>query len=86
MIALSRDCNPDEKYYEAGTNALQALHKLMLPFVLRRRKCDVLSDLPPKIVQDIFCDLSDLQAVLYRDFVEQVKQERQTNNNLSLKV
>lgn len=40
----------------------------MLPFLLRRLKEDVLHDLPPKIIQDYQCDLSDLQKHLYDDF------------------
>ncbi len=37
----------------------------VLPFLLRRRKEDVLDDLPPKIIQDVSCDLSPLQLKLY---------------------
>ena len=48
--------------------ALEALHKQVLPFLLRRLKEDVLNDLPPKIMQDYYCDLSDLQKYLYDDF------------------
>jgi TATA-binding protein-associated factor len=40
----------------------------VLPFLLRRLKEDVLKDLPPKIIQDYYCDLSDLQKQLYDDF------------------
>lgn len=50
--------------------ALEALHKQVLPFLLRRLKEDVLSDLPPKIIQDYYCDLSDLQKQLYEDFTQ----------------
>uniref|UniRef100_A0ABD2X6K2 Helicase C-terminal domain-containing protein n=1 Tax=Trichogramma kaykai TaxID=54128 RepID=A0ABD2X6K2_9HYME len=39
-----------------------------MPFLLRRTKEDVLTDLPPKITQDYFCDLSPLQKTLYEDF------------------
>ena len=28
----------------------------------------MLDDLPPKIVQDFYCDLSPLQSLLYEDF------------------
>lgn len=35
------------------------------PFILRRTKDGVLKDLPPKILQDVFCNLSPLQAALY---------------------
>jgi len=48
--------------------ALEALHKQVLPFLLRRLKEDVLHDLPPKIIQDYYCDLSELQKYLYDDF------------------
>jgi TATA-binding protein-associated factor len=48
--------------------ALEALHKQVLPFLLRRLKEDVLADLPPKIIQDYYCDLSDVQKQLYDTF------------------
>lgn len=46
----------------AGALALEALHKQVLPFLLRRLKEDVLHDLPPKIIQDYYSELSDLQV------------------------
>jgi len=48
--------------------ALEALHKQVLPFLLRRLKEDVLNDLPPKIIQDYYCELSEMQKYLYDDF------------------
>lgn len=55
--------------------ALEALHRQVLPFLLRRVKEDVLGDLPPKIIQDYYCYLSPLQVRLYEDFSKtQVKQ------------
>ena len=56
--------------------ALEALHKQVLPFLLRRLKEDVLNDLPPKIIQDYYCELSDMQKELYDDFAK--SQARQT--------
>jgi TATA-binding protein-associated factor len=54
---------------------LEALHRQVLPFLLRRVKEDVLGDLPPKIIQDYYCYLSPLQVRLYEDFSKtQVKQ------------
>ena len=56
--------------HEAGEAALQALHRQVLPFVLRRMKEEVLHDLPPKIIQDYYCDLSPLQQRLYENFAK----------------
>lgn len=41
---------------------MESLHRQVLPFLLRRMKEDVLQDLPPKIIQDYYCDLSPLQV------------------------
>lgn len=72
-IAASRNSKTSSKEQEAGALALEALHKQVLPFMLRRLKEDVLSDLPPKIIQDYFCELSDLQKQLYQDFSKKQK-------------
>jgi TATA-binding protein-associated factor len=67
-IAASRDAKSSSKEQEAGAAALEALHKQVLPFLLRRLKEDVLDDLPPKIIQDYYVELSPLQKQLYDDF------------------
>ncbi|EGV62123.1 hypothetical protein CANTEDRAFT_125677 [Yamadazyma tenuis ATCC 10573] len=72
-IAASRNSKTSSKEQEAGALALESLHKQVLPFMLRRLKEDVLSDLPPKIIQDYYCELSSLQKELYKDFA--VKQK-----------
>lgn len=72
-IAASRNSKTSSKEQEAGALALESLHRQVLPFMLRRLKEDVLSDLPPKIIQDYYCELSDLQKKLYKDFVNKQK-------------
>ena len=67
-IAASRNSKSSSKEQEAGALAIEALHKQVLPFLLRRLKEDVLDDLPPKIIQNYYCDLSELQKQLYEDF------------------
>ena len=59
----------------SGQLAMDILHKQIKPFMLRRLKSDVLDDLPPKILQDYFCDLSSIQCLLYEDFANQTKQQ-----------
>ncbi|ODQ82572.1 hypothetical protein BABINDRAFT_164345 [Babjeviella inositovora NRRL Y-12698] len=72
-IAASRNSKTSSKEQEAGALALESLHKQVLPFMLRRLKEDVLSDLPPKIIQDYYCELSELQKKLYKDFARKQK-------------
>merc|ERR1719494_1591708 len=69
-ILQSRDAKSSSKEQEAGALAMEALHKQTLPFMLRRVKEDVLQDLPPKIIQDYYCELSPLQVKLYEDFAK----------------
>jgi TATA-binding protein-associated factor len=69
-IAASRFSKSSSKEQEAGALAIEALHKQVLPFLLRRLKEEVLDDLPPKIIQNYYCDLSDLQKKLYEDFTK----------------
>ncbi|OCK81293.1 hypothetical protein K432DRAFT_425065 [Lepidopterella palustris CBS 459.81] len=69
-IAASRFSKSSSKEQEAGALAIEALHKQVLPFLLRRLKEEVLDDLPPKILQNYYCDLSDLQRKLFEDFTK----------------
>ncbi|KAI5465705.1 SNF2 family DNA-dependent ATPase domain-containing protein [Mariannaea sp. PMI_226] len=69
-IAASRFSKASTKEQEAGALAIEALHKQVLPFLLRRLKEEVLNDLPPKILQNYYCDLSDLQKKLFEDFTK----------------
>lgn len=75
-VLACRNGKPSASEQEAATLALEALHKQIVPFLLRRLKEDVLDDLPPKIIQDVECDLGDIQKELYDDFVK--SQARQT--------
>ncbi|GFQ73279.1 TATA-binding protein-associated factor 172 [Trichonephila clavata] len=69
-ILQSRDAKSSSKEQENGVLAMEALHRQVLPFLLRRMKEDVLKDLPPKIIQDYYCELSPLQIRLYEDFTK----------------
>ena len=55
-------------FHQLSIVALESLHKQVLPFLLRRTKEEVLNDLPPKIIQDYYCEMSALQKELYQDF------------------
>ncbi|XP_068640422.1 TATA-binding protein-associated factor BTAF1-like isoform X2 [Aristolochia californica] len=67
-LLAARDPKCSAKDAEAGALAMEALHKQVMPFLLRRTKDEVLSDLPEKIIQDRYCDLSLVQLKLYEQF------------------
>jgi len=66
---------------EAGVLAMEALHRQVLPFILRRMKEDVLKDLPPKITQDYYCQLSPIQQLLYEDFAKEQKDKNKNDKS-----
>ena len=60
---------------EDTNNLLNLLNKQISPFILRRKKQDVLKDLPDKIENNIYIDLSDKQKKLYAAEVARVRKE-----------
>jgi len=49
-----------------GKNRLKMLHQQVLPFILRREKGNVLEQLPPKIITDVPCSLTEEQELIYK--------------------
>lgn len=68
-----------EKYVrisgEEQTKNLQYLRKKVAPFILRRMKVDVLSDLPPVTENVYHCQLTTVQRELYRSYAESARDE-----------
>ncbi len=63
--------NPIEKHQDQEKKEL--LGHLVKPFLLRRKKGDVLKDLPEKIEEIAYADLSEEQKKLYRDMAIRMK-------------
>ncbi len=59
---------PIEKYHDDEKRYL--LSRLIRPFLLRRKKSEVLTELPEKIEEMALCDLSEEQHKLYHQIVE----------------
>lgn len=63
--------NPIEKLGDEEKKTL--LGKLVKPFILRRKKSEVLTDLPEKIEEIAYCDLSPEQKELYSKVADQMR-------------
>jgi len=61
--------NPIEKYQDEEKK--RALSRMIRPFLLRRRKSEVLTELPEKFEEIALCDLSEEQHKLYRAIIEE---------------
>ncbi|PYG85009.1 SNF2 family DNA or RNA helicase [Ruminiclostridium sufflavum DSM 19573] len=68
---------------KGDTSALSSLSKQLKPFILRRLKQDVLTELPDKIEHVIEAELTDDQKKLYMAYLEQAKGElfKEINEN-----
>lgn len=56
---------PIEKYKDYGR--MEKLKKLIHPFILRRTKEQVATELPPKVEQVYYCEMSEEQEKLYEE-------------------
>ncbi|CAN8070579.1 unnamed protein product [Agarophyton chilense] len=79
-IMAAREGKGSEADQEKGLAATEALHRQVLPFVLRRLKDDVLAELPPKIMQDYYCNLTSIQLRLYEDFATEASRSSEMSS------
>jgi SNF2 family DNA or RNA helicase len=68
---------PIEKYRDAARS--EKLRKMMYPFILRRTKSQVALELPEKVEQVHYCEMTELQYELY-------EKEKNSYRNLLLKM
>ena len=61
------------------------LKKLVEPFILRRMKTDrnIIKDLPDKVEQKVYCNLTKEQASLYQGVVKQIAGELERAEGMS---
>lgn len=60
---------------DAHSHWFDELNRQIRPFILRRRKSDVLSDLPSKLENEVIVELTDEQKKVYMAQLEKTKQE-----------
>ncbi|EPB70351.1 protein, SNF2 family [Ancylostoma ceylanicum] len=75
-ILKCRSHKATDKDIQDGAEAVSQLHRLILPFIMRRLKSEVLRELPDKNVQDYECQLSDEQRTIYKFIVDRCTANR----------
>ena len=60
---------------EKSTKLLSGLSTIINPFILRRRKKDVVKELPEKLINDIYIDMSDEEKKIYVAELEKVQRK-----------
>lgn len=63
------------KNIEDDETLLPSLNKKISPFILRRKKKDVLTELPDKIINNVLVELNKEQKQLYVSYLEKTKKE-----------
>ena len=53
---------------------IHQLHKILRPFMIRRLKVDVATDLPPKIQRYLYVGMSEMQRYLYVVFEREARE------------
>lgn len=73
---------PIEK--EKNQDTLNNFRQITQPFILRRLKSDknIIKDLPDKIVNDIYCNLTKEQVVLYKETLDSSMAEVEANEGI----
>lgn len=78
---LMRIANKTNITYKEVSNGLdqaevvKKVRKITAPFLLRRRKQDVLKELPNKVEQTVYCNLEDEQELLYNNILCSIRHE-----------
>lgn len=63
----------------SGYQNLDLLSRELSQYMIRRRKCDVIHDLPPKRVHTIKCGMSDKQSKIYTQMLNEYVAEVENN-------
>ena len=57
---------------EQERSVLSIFHQILIPFILRRRKCDVNLSLPPKKEVTVYTKMTPVQVKWYNKLVDEI--------------
>lgn len=71
IINMAKEAKSTDRDFERAEKRLNLLKKRLEPFILRRLKTDVLTDLPPKIVVDLKVEMDEFERTAYEKYTEE---------------
>jgi hypothetical protein len=72
---LQPDLLGDRASFQVEASRMDRIKRKVRPFLLRRKKEEVLLDLPPKLEQTIFVEMTEPQRALYETWLRQTRQK-----------
>lgn len=87
LLGTSKEFSDFTKNIETETDGYQKLRQMVSPFILRRLKSDknIIADLPEKLEEVDYVDLSREQVVLYRKQVADLVQKIESSSGIQRK-
>lgn len=70
FTVASKESETEEEKKQRGKAVIERLHKLLLPFILRRRKAEVEKGIPPKTEIKVYVRMSRKQKNWYKRVLE----------------
>ncbi|MCC7553840.1 MAG: DEAD/DEAH box helicase [Methanobacteriaceae archaeon] len=82
---MKKFIQPIEK--ERNSHALEIFKEITNPFILRRVKTDksIINDLPDKVVNDVFCNLTVKQSAIYQETLNSLMETIDANEGINRK-
>lgn len=70
-----------KKFVNRSENEIEELRSLIKPFILRRLKRDVITELPEKIEKKYYVPMTSEQKLAYKNYMKEVKLKLKTGEN-----
>lgn len=75
-----------EKFISRGEDNLASLKLLIKPFILRRTKKEVMTELPDKVEKKLLVEMTPSQKALYSNYIKRIKAKMKNNKDGKIEI
>ena len=76
----------EEKFISTQTDNFENIKMLIKPFILRRTKKEVMSQLPDKIEKKILVEMTEYQKAIYSNYIKEVRSIMKNNKSRKIEI